>query len=388
MGVALRGAANWVRHMKILHVASFMGNIGDNASHLGLTRILRGLIGEFEETRLEIRDFYKRVPADRRRQFDQSFVDYANGFDLLVIGGGGFLDYWVEGSATGTTIDISADHLARLTVPTLFASMGSHPHKPVPPGNIDKFCAFVRQIRSLPNMRLLPRNDGSILQMGKLLDAETLSGIHEILDNGYFYEQTTFDRYPALIEGSYVAWNITTDQLTMNASLNDQAATETYYRRLADAVVAISRERGWQHVFVPHISSDLTAISRLFALLPDELLRRDVMVAPYGEGDAATGFAFNVYRQSRLTVGMRFHANVCPIALGVNTIGLGVLDRIKYIYDYFAMPERCFDVGQDFAKPLADAVCAAVPNERCSEILAAAREQSLQTYRQALNDIL
>lgn len=374
--------------MKILHVASFKGNIGDNASHMGFAHILRRVLGEFEITQVEIRDFYKNRPAGERRYFDRDFVAYANGFDLLVVGGGGFFDYWVEDSVTGTTIDISPANLEQLSVPTLFASIGSHPHKPVPPGNVEKFRRFVEQISSRSNMRILPRNDGSIRQMATMLSAQCLAEQQEILDNGFFYEQQVFDRYPVLGETPYVAWNITTDQLSMNANLQDGLIVQRYYENLAAAIMTISRETGFRHVFVPHISSDLGAIVKLMGYLPDRLVRSEVMVAPYGEGDLAAQFAFNIYRESRVTVGMRFHSNVCPIALGVDTIGLGVLERIKYVYDYFAVPQRCLDVATDFSGALAEMICGSGVVQISGDLLARKREDSLEVYSRAFGAIL
>ena len=103
--------------MKILHVASFVGNIGDNASHIGLYSILDVFFSDYDVTALEIRRFYKNYQHADRRQFDEAFVKYANSFDLLIIGGGGFLDYWVENSATGTTLDMDPTLLPKLSVP-------------------------------------------------------------------------------------------------------------------------------------------------------------------------------------------------------------------------------------------------------------------------------
>lgn len=373
---------------KILHVASFKGNIGDNASHMGFAHLLGQVFGKFEITQVEIRDFYKNRLAGERRYFDSDFVAYANGFDLLVVGGGGFFDYWVEGSATGTTIDIAPENLERLSVPTLFASIGSHPHKPIPPGNVEKFSCFIEQISSRKNMRILPRNDGSIRQMATILSARCLAGLQEILDNGFFYEQQVFDRYPVLGETPYVAWNITTDQLSMSASLQDERIIKCYYESLASAIMTISRETGLRHVFVPHISSDLEAIVKLLGYLPDRLVRSEVLVAPYGEGDLAAQFAFNIYRESRVTVGMRFHSNVCPIALGVDTIGLGVLERIKYVYEYFEVPQRCLDVSTDFSGALADMICGSGIVRIPDNLLARKREATLTAYSEALGAIL
>lgn len=373
--------------MKILHVASFCGNIGDNASHIGLYSLLRRLIGEFSVDRLEIRRFYKNRPAGERLAFDADFVRGANRYDLLIVGGGGFFDYWVEGSETGTTIDISPSNLEALTVPTLFASIGSHPHKEVPPGNVDKFRRFLMQVAGKPNMRILPRNDGSLPVIRTILGESGLGQIREILDNGFFYEDAGQPRYPVLRPGGYVAWNITTDQLAMNSALRAEPAIESYYRELADAIVSISATSDLDHVFVPHIGGDLAAISRLFAYLPDDLVRRRIVVAPYGQGDDAARFAFNVYRESRVVVGSRFHTNVCSIAQGAETVGLGILGRIKYLYDYFGIADRCVDVASAFGSTLAERVLTAVPRPSVPELLEEKRQDSLLAYSEALASI-
>ena len=55
--------------LKFLHVASFKGNIGDNANHLGLYDRLRESIGEFEVHEFEIRRTFWKDAA-----FDNDFV--------------------------------------------------------------------------------------------------------------------------------------------------------------------------------------------------------------------------------------------------------------------------------------------------------------------------
>ena len=81
--------------LKILHIASFSGNIGDNANHMGFRPWFEALAGApVSWTRLEIREFYWR-----ERQWDAALVDFINTHDLLVIGGGNYFELWVEGFA-------------------------------------------------------------------------------------------------------------------------------------------------------------------------------------------------------------------------------------------------------------------------------------------------
>lgn len=75
--------------LKILHVASFIGNIGDNASHAGLYNILDKFSEPYLVDCVEIREFYLNYKAGPIKIFDESFVSCANKYDLVVIGGGG-----------------------------------------------------------------------------------------------------------------------------------------------------------------------------------------------------------------------------------------------------------------------------------------------------------
>ena len=78
--------------MKILHVASFKGNIGDNASHMGFYKILKLHLIDFKVKKIEIRKFYKNYKKSDALSFDDKFVESINNYDLCIIGGGGFLD--------------------------------------------------------------------------------------------------------------------------------------------------------------------------------------------------------------------------------------------------------------------------------------------------------
>ena len=89
--------------MKIIHLASFLGNIGDNASHIGLKKVLDSLVGDYVKEEVEIRRFYANYNKSDSLRFDDDFLKYLQNFDLWLIGGGGYLDNQIKDSATGTT---------------------------------------------------------------------------------------------------------------------------------------------------------------------------------------------------------------------------------------------------------------------------------------------
>ena len=95
--------------IRALHLASFNGNIGDIANHVGFWNLFKKYVtNDVEVTYLEIREYYK---SWNLRQFDDSFADLVNRYDLLVIGGGNFFDVKWDYSTTGTTLNISDEIL-------------------------------------------------------------------------------------------------------------------------------------------------------------------------------------------------------------------------------------------------------------------------------------
>lgn len=78
---------------------------------------------------------------------------------------------------------------------------------------------------------------------------------------------------------------------------------------------AISRNPNLHFVFVPHIPSDLQAISDVLNAVQDYNCRRNITIAPYLNGIATPGeYLVDLYRKSAVAVGMRYHSNICSIA--------------------------------------------------------------------------
>ena len=370
--------------MRILHVASFVGNIGDNASHIGLSYILSQLFTDHVIDQVEIRRFYQSYRLADKAQFDSDFVAMANQYDLLIIGGGGFLDYWVEHSQTGTTIDINPNLLADLSVPTLISSIGCAPHKAVPKGNIEKFRRFLDAIIAQPNIALAVRNDGSVKAIAKDIGVDYLPHITEILDHGFFYPQQPLAALPLQ---HYVAINITQDQLSMLREDGEIIDTAAYYSQMAQVVDFLCRQKKQQVVLVPHIPSDLTAINTLLAKLDDNLVRRFVSVAPLLQGDVGARFNFAVYANSDLVLASRLHANICSLAQSKPTIGLIALDRVAYIYQQLGLEQFSVNLTGAFAQQLISKIEAIgefnLPH--LQQQLAAKREQTLAFYKQTFS---
>lgn len=338
--------------MKVLHIASFYGNIGDNASHIGFRNILKILGISAKIDQIEIRRFYKNYSLPDKQGFDESFVDMANQYDLVVFGGGGFLDFWVPNSETGTTIDISLDLFDKLNVPILFTSIGCIPHKEVPEGNIEKFTRFINAILEKKNAEIAVRNDGSKTILKSVLGEEIAKKIPQILDNGFFYQPQR--KYSRIIDGKYVAINVTKDQLLMKNQTIGEVNTEHFNQELRKYIDSIISHSDLKIVFIPHIFSDIEAIQYALKGVNDFIIRTRVAIAPYLQGDYGSGYLMSVYEGAEYVVGMRFHANVCSLALGKPIAGLAALDRINYMCQSVGAENYVVDVNSDFSASLFD----------------------------------
>jgi polysaccharide pyruvyl transferase WcaK-like protein len=376
--------------MKILHVASFLGNIGDNASHMGFKRIVDSFFSKYEIHRMEIRKFYKNYNLKDKCEFNEEFIDFANTFDLLVIGGGGFLDYWVKDSVTGTTIDIFPGLLKKLTTPMLIASIGCNPHREVPEGNIAKFRVFLDELCARPNIKIALRNDGSVNSFKNEIGEHYLEYMEEILDNGYFYEPVEFTIFND--NRRYAAVNITNDQLTMKSNFRGNIDTTSYYEELSKSLTYLITQENLDVVLVPHIYSDLKAISDLLVNMDDFLIRQHVTIAPCIQYDEGANLLFSIYKKSNLVLGMRYHANVCNMAMVKPIVGLAALDRVQYAYDSLGLKDRYVTVAGSFSDELVNKISKTIHETEESvnkyrESIDLAKKRTLKIYGQMFSNL-
>ena len=353
--------------MKILHVASFSGNIGDNASHAGFKTILDKFLPHYTVTPLEIRKFYKNYQRSDKLRFDDSFLRLLKNYDLLVIGGGGFFDYWVPGSETGTTIDIAPAVLEAIDIPVIISSVGCMPHKDVPPGNIKKFRRFLDILLAKEKTYVAVRNDGSTQTLRHFIGPEYAGAIPEIVDHGFFYQND--GHYFRPFEGRYIAINSTSDQLNMKNVKVGPVNHELYHRELRTVINHVIDNTDLHLAFVPHIYSDVEAIYKILSGIDDFLLRTRVAIAPYSSGTLACDQAFSTYRNSELNIGMRFHANVCSIAMHKPTIGLAALDRVVNVFENMGIGSAAIPVDAEFSGDVVDSIDRALSPETASSFL-------------------
>ena len=328
------------KSLQVLHLASFNGNIGDVANHAGARALFsQHLDFDLDVTELEIREFYWGL-----RAFDVDFIRYANRFDFLLIGGGNYFELWVDKSATGTSIDIPAEHLNALTVPTAFYALGVDTGQGCSSVAALRFRAFMDTVLSRKDMFVCVRNDGSSTALSEILGPSYSIVVPVMPDGGFFAGATLVE--PSLAsrnERKLIGINLAGDML--DRRFNADLSSEAFLSEFSSACTRLLVENPFIDLeFVPHIWRDIQVISEILPFFPDALLRSRIRVAPLHASPCGLQEFLTTYQKFSLVLGTRFHANVCPIGMGVPTRGLLNYPQVSHLYRELGLTERLVEV--------------------------------------------
>lgn len=310
--------------MKILHVASFNGNIGDVLSHAGLYRILERDLGIFSNIieRLDLRRFYK-IEGEYRLKFNLECAQMFNAYDLIIIGGGGFLKQQFESSISGNTFDFDAEFLRTLKSRVLFCSIGGvNPFDTVSSTAFQKTEAFLRMIASDERFMLLLRSDGSLKNSFVLreLQASKADNINEIFDSAYLNQGLL-----KKLKSNSVVINIGYDQ----AVAYEKGITDVI-SRTANLVKAIHEiDQAAMIYFVPHTYYDVRSFVNLYEALPEAINRNNLKCLETFTMMGDLRGIIDVYSRARLVLTGRFHSAAFAFLYNGNFLPLYKFDRTE-----------------------------------------------------------
>lgn len=335
-------------------MASFTGNIGDNANHLGfkysIEKIIKKKVLEWEK--IEIRKHYQNYSEIDKIIFDDHFIDHINSFDLFVIGGGNFFELWIENSATGTTIDLTIESLNKIKIPIIFNALGVDGYKGYSNNTLEKFENFINSCYSKNNIFLSVRNDGSYDQLVDLFGEKFASKFDNIADFGFFTNKIfklNNNIFLDEIREKSIAVNINRDMIDLRFPAHEKLSIshEDFEDKFAYWLTE-KLNNGYQIIFVPHIYSDIAAINSLLFKINDSYLRRtDILISPYFMGDNGLQFALNIYNKVEFSVGMRFHLSVCCISLGFKVIPFVTYQKVSDLYNGLGLEEFLVNANKE-----------------------------------------
>ena len=351
--------------MKVLHLASFNGNIGDNANHSGFRPWLESMLGvNVIWTDLEIREFYWK-----EKRFDDSFVNFVSDFDLLVIGGGNYFELWVEHSATGTSIDIPPEFFEKIKVPIFFNALGCDEGQGVTTKSVANFTKFLELLVSKPQYLVTVRNDGAMKTLRKHVPEILADKVFVIPDGGFFVEYMKTNAMYLTNSNKRIGINLASDMAEIRfKNFGENNGYESFCNEFATMLENLAKKDPEIHYFFfSHIFRDLTIISDIISRLSDRLRRTRVSTAPYLSGADGAKHIFGLYQQCNLFLGMRFHSNVCAIAMGIPTIGLCNYPQINSLYEEVNYPNGSISVREPgFSNSLIKTISVALTGDQLS----------------------
>jgi polysaccharide pyruvyl transferase WcaK-like protein len=326
-----------IKKVRIGHLASFQGNLGDIANH-------RGFRSWFEQTlnspvdwvNIEIRDFYRGL-----RNFDDNFVKEINEYEIFIIGGGNYFELWPTNSRTGCSIDLPSDLLEKIRTPIFFNALGLDDGQGLSQNALRYFPEFILTILNNSRNLLSLRNDGSHSALTlNFKELQTIQ-IPILPDHGFF-----------ALENSGISRVNDPDNLVLGVNLAQDMPEIRFpegKKVFLQALSLILKEVKFERViFFPHVFSDLGIIADLLEIIPDPIRRNKTSVAAFGSTEGEVRNILDLYSRIDIMLGMRFHANVLPISLGVPTIGLATYPQILKLFKEIEIENwviNCHDEG-------------------------------------------
>ena len=332
-------AAFMARPMNVLHIASFNGNIGDNANHMGFRPWFEKMSGtQVKWTSLEIREFYWK-----ERLWDDDLADYINSFDRLVIGGGNYFELWVENSPTGTSIAIPSDVFQKIRIPVFFNALGVDPGQGVPEACRVRFTEFLETLLGSDQYLVSVRNDGALGNLKTHIGKQYADQTNLLPDHGFFVPCPAGEPENPDNRSRIIAINIASDMGEIR--FKNFSNRLEFSNEMASLIGQLAHQNPeMEFHLVPHIFRDLEIISETLSCLDDRLRRTRVRVAAYGSGDIAARNSLAIYANAALVLGMRFHSNVCPMAMKRQVMGLNSYVQIEQLYEGLGQRERLLDI--------------------------------------------
>jgi polysaccharide pyruvyl transferase WcaK-like protein len=312
--------------MKILHIASFLGNIGDNFNHLGIRKLLQEKLGKIEWDEIEIRETFRK-----KYVFDEKFADYCNTFDAVIFGGGNFFELWVDYSVNNTSANIPFDVVDKITVPFYFYALGVDPGMGVTEEGIKKFIKWTEHVNSKDNFHLSTRNDGAFDTLQKYFPAGFENFFSHLVDGGFLVDTCDIVSGNESTKTNYIGINIAGDMLDIR--FNGELSYEEFIIVFTESLNSIlDKNEDYNILLIPHIFSDYNVIFDILNSVEDTFRRERIDVSGLSQGVNGMINTVNSYNKCSIILGNRFHSNVIGLVLDKKVFGLFNYRQIRDLY--------------------------------------------------------
>lgn len=329
--------------IRILHIASFIGNSGDGAMHDGayLTR-QADIPLPFEHHPCEIREFIHW----HTKRFDDDFLDFANGFDCIMFGGDSLFQTWPSGTLAGTYFDFAIDYLDRINKPILFYGLGCDNSRPTTDEALNGIGRFLDHYLQRPDVLFSVRNGGSINTLKETLSHDSADQIAIIPDGGLFSRPAPLNLPKTISSKKRLIINLAGDMPEVRFGAEAAANQKNLLSLITSQIDAILKAHQDLHVtLVPHIHADMGIVARALSMLDDHIIRSRLNVAQYFTGLEGWRDTFANYRAAHAVISMRFHGNLVPLGLNVPTFGISTHPKIIGLYQAMGLETNCIEIA-------------------------------------------
>lgn len=321
--------------MKLLHIASFRGNLGDIISQEGFYSGI--LHNKVDIDKLEIRRFYRNC---NEAKFDNDLLHYINKYDGLILGGGCFFDVYWDDSCTGTTFDMSKEFVDAISVPVLVNAMGVSYIDYEKVEAKKRFLSFITYVQKKDNWMLALRNDGSYSRLKSMVEG-SIPSIMVVPDNGFAFVKHEYK------SSNLIGLSITNDLFDEN--IMKKSEFNEYMKELCNIILGM----GHDICFFLHTPQDIGVLYDLYARLGCEKFRNRIKIAPYDVSTLDNAVMIDkLYSNCRYIISMRFHGNVIAIKNGIPVIGLAGHEQIYSFYNELNLQNWCVIVKDGFFEKL------------------------------------
>lgn len=318
---------------RVLHIASFAGNVGDNISHLGLRRLIGAVVGSnYVEEPLEIRRTYINYGLSDKLLLDETFAELCNRFDLVVFGGGNILEPFPD-TPSGTRLSFDRRALASVSVPMLFASVGMVARSPLDadPRTAKRHRATVDFLSGHPKLEVILRNDGSPRWLEQHYPS-IAGSFQNGLDAGFFAVTDRANRRSVHLAADMpIALNLSLDQ--MESALAPGWTYDMMLRQIAEIVSDRLESSEDTFEFIPHVHHDLRVFSDLMEKIPDFYARSRISVSSLQVGKKGGMETIRAYEKVKESWSMRFHSNISAIVAEKPLLPFVAMNRLDSLLD-------------------------------------------------------
>jgi polysaccharide pyruvyl transferase WcaK-like protein len=326
--------------LNILHLASFVGNQGDLTNH----KNFRTWFDEVTKSeniwkQIEIRGFFRN-----EYKYEEFFPEFANQFDLLVIGGGNFFELWPSNSWSGTSIGLTPEMLDKLNVPIFINSIGVDAAQGISENAKDNFATFIELLLK-KNALISVRNDGSYDEINRHVTESIMQKIHILPDAGFFCINPNL---PVKKNSyTYIAINLAIDMKEKRFESQLENGYQLFISNFAaDIEWILSNAFVDKIMFTSHIYSDLEIALDVVEKLSEKSRRERVIFSQFGPDEVSNQVLTEAYFDAELTIAMRFHANLIPIGLGRPTVGINTYPQVSKMYREIQMEDNALSLDQ------------------------------------------